>query len=1306
MDDNLEKIEKDKLKAVKLGKYKEAADYSNYIGCQLFAKEQYEDAITNHLDELKFNKKIKDNLGIAVANRKLGECYAELGEFEKACSYTKTYLNIAVSLKNEVEEQRAWATLGRTLYLKYIKLKDDCRGDRDNLEVLFEAEKSYLKALGLCDSAKADLSDKEYAEMKARCLLNLGLVCECRENITKCASFIARAIALATKFNLYEDLYRCQSFLASMFFKHQQYKDALKAIDCAIESAKKLNDKILLMEELMSKAGVLISLKDFLGAKSCLVAAYKLHAPVEANHNKLSSLLKICVGLCNSQNRLEELDSNNDEERRLIFEKMADALSYVENYKLALEYYLESLKCLENTDCTMSEKAPIYFSIAMTYKDIGSYGKALDYLSKEMACNADKPKEQIKSLMNMGEVYEEMGNLKEGEKIFIKAVNVAQNSSNKKILKSSLIKLLDFYERNQMMENSEKIKMKLECNTFQDLSDDESEEEGPDPFDDICLDELPDLNESDVRVRKRARAKKTFFKVNNKGETPLHQACIETKFAAVKKLVESGHEVNVRDHCGWTPLHEAVNHNAPEIVEYLLDHGADINDRGGPECQGITPLHDAAVCGHIHIMRLLIARGASVTAVDDCGFTPLERLIQRKTEEQDFFTADELKQFEEMEDELKKKMAQAGQSAKVTAPLSENVNDFAFSGDFHSSNDYSVNNDSVRHSEKRARSSSDSSSELDSDDNIAEFSPPNRNSQEDAKKAKLEYKTVMSNLRRSAKSIVPETNLLPKTNPIPALIDEDKIVDEWLIKDTEPIPKFKKKKRRMPRLQVRTSKSLYNYMAPTNDSAFEGMEIVIEDNSNDSSGRINEAVTEPPKNLQETYTPQTNKKDVSKLSFCIKVKITDKLILVPVPDDSCSIEWLAEQAAQRYQNLVGSKPHLILMTKDGAFLSRTDLVKNLFDNNEEISSTVEFWDEPSLNERYLQLCEKRCLKPLSSIQERFLNFDVFPELNFSGCSIPHQQLILIFSESQHFQNLQHLDISGTIITDTIASKIISCFPSFSSLVSLNMSCCSLTTETVKNIYHYLQEQESNKARLPYLKTLIMDSNVFHGKCDEYFNAILQLSSLKVLSLYSCNLIPSFFENYKLCQLLENSSLEEFNVAGNTLNEQSINNLLHSLPKKSLKKLDLSHCIQSPASIPDLSSFLLPTLVLQEIHLEDCDLKDKDLKVLAQSDLHCPQLRFFNISTNDNLSTETILEFLRSILKNNKSLTDIFMTGTCLWNMQSTETLISILSSSNVSNLMLDNISDSCQKKLVEYWKDRWSEKASCLSASFCKLSLL
>ena len=74
--------------------------------------------------------------------------------------------------------------------------------------------------------------------------------------------------------------------------------------------------------------------------------------------------------------------------------------------------------------------------------------------------------------------------------------------------------------------------------------------------------------------------------------------------------------MNARDFCGWIPLHEACNHGHTDVVSVLLDGNANIDDPGGPHCNGITPLIDAANNGHVDVVRLLIEKGANVMLKD------------------------------------------------------------------------------------------------------------------------------------------------------------------------------------------------------------------------------------------------------------------------------------------------------------------------------------------------------------------------------------------------------------------------------------------------------------------------------------------------------------------------------------------------------------------------------------------------------------------------------------------------------------------------------------------------------------------
>ncbi len=145
--------------------------------------------------------------------------------------------------------------------------------------------------------------------------------------------------------------------------------------------------------------------------------------------------------------------------------------------------------------------------------------------------------------------------------------------------------------------------------------------------------------------------------------TPLHEAASSNNVDAIEALVKAGADLTAGDQKGYTPLHAAADFGCTQVVRYVLAKGgADIDaidDRGysplllavrtgydnestvdilqallDAGCSGInsrnprnlhTPLHGAAVCGHVGAMMAMIDHGADVAAVHARGhdFTAL-----------------------------------------------------------------------------------------------------------------------------------------------------------------------------------------------------------------------------------------------------------------------------------------------------------------------------------------------------------------------------------------------------------------------------------------------------------------------------------------------------------------------------------------------------------------------------------------------------------------------------------------------------------------------------------------------------------
>lgn len=128
--------------------------------------------------------------------------------------------------------------------------------------------------------------------------------------------------------------------------------------------------------------------------------------------------------------------------------------------------------------------------------------------------------------------------------------------------------------------------------------------------------------------------------LNENGFTPLHQAIFQGRTACVRLWIDQANAegprteafvkaLEARTSRGLSPLHIAALHNRVDIIQLLHDTGR----LGGVNVPGsidkVSPLHLAAVMGHIATMTMLIQYGADVNAKAIVGNTPLHFAADR-----------------------------------------------------------------------------------------------------------------------------------------------------------------------------------------------------------------------------------------------------------------------------------------------------------------------------------------------------------------------------------------------------------------------------------------------------------------------------------------------------------------------------------------------------------------------------------------------------------------------------------------------------------------------------------------------------
>lgn len=120
--------------------------------------------------------------------------------------------------------------------------------------------------------------------------------------------------------------------------------------------------------------------------------------------------------------------------------------------------------------------------------------------------------------------------------------------------------------------------------------------------------------------KKHPRRQKTT-RVRFKGNIMLLESAARNDLEDVKRLLSAGVNPDVTNEDGLTALHQCCIDDNEEMLKLLLEFGAAVNAR---DTELWTPLHAAATCGHVHLCRYLIDKGAELLAVNADGNMPYD----------------------------------------------------------------------------------------------------------------------------------------------------------------------------------------------------------------------------------------------------------------------------------------------------------------------------------------------------------------------------------------------------------------------------------------------------------------------------------------------------------------------------------------------------------------------------------------------------------------------------------------------------------------------------------------------------------
>ncbi|XP_064296614.1 tonsoku-like protein [Phalacrocorax carbo] len=1279
----IRQLQKAKEKAQRGGNRVDEAAACNQLGEILASHGRYEEALEEHRQELRLLEEAGDSIGCAVAHRKIGERLAELENYEAALKHQRQHLELARSLSDDTEQQRAWATIGRT----YMFVADS-RSPGEAAPALREAERAFRTSLAIVEEKLEGVVPKrELTEMRTRLYLNLGLVYDSLQEAAKSDHYIKKSIFLAEQGRLDEDLYRAYFNLGHIHLREGEHSGALRCLARARDCARRMKEKGMESDCCGSTAQVLLSLGDFAAAKRSLKQAYVLGSRQPWQRDLVRSNLRYASKVARLQEALEEAAAGDPPAALALCEQLGDTFSRHGDFARAVDSYQRQLSFAQALGRPPGELAVIHVSLATTFGDLKDHERAVHHYRQELALHRGSALEEGKTWLNMALAMEEGGSPRtELQPCFQRALERAEAAGDPRLQRQILRHLRALQLRDGDAEAAAATLARLGALGGEGGGEEEEEEEEEEPESSEAQDESElELSESEGEedelegysksVPGRRRISK-WNRRNERGETPLHRACIEGDLRRVQLFLRQGHPLNPRDYCGWTPLHEACNHGHLEIVRLLLDRGAALDDPGGPGCEGITPLHDALSCGHFEVAELLVQRGASVTARNARGLTPLgtlEEWARVYSRELDQETRQRCRAAERL-------LREAAAARAAPQPPSEEPFD-AELDERRSPEPPEPEGGDVsppRPVKKRQR-------------------VPGLGRQEGAEPEPNDYKAAIRSLG-SAKPLPGGSKPLPGgskplpggskplpggskplpggskplpggSKPLPgstaavamcqqpALIPAEQYLEEedWLEDDLGVSRGGRKRPRRHPqdpatasgdsagsesdgpapaRHQPRRRRSAQSRLARVAERIPLGRS---------RESRPLEAAGSPlPTEEEDEETPPSLPAPLPALR--VRVRVQDNVFLIPVPQsEGRAVGWLAERAAERYYQTCGLLPRLILK-KEGALLAPQDLVGDVLQSNEEVLAEVQCWDLPPLAERYRRACQSLAVEPHPLLLKVMELQEQSPGLGVGGgLALRPPDLPPLLRALKLQAPLRQLRLRGCGLPDAAATDLAATLATLPSLTLLDLAGNRLGAQGLRLLLP--PGPPGPAGAFQSLEELDLSLNPLgDGGCRPLAQLLRRCPALTTLRLQACGFGDAF-------ALAGPARLQTLVLSRNALGPAGLGRLLGSAPCRGLARLELGSVAGPPGPQPlagTLGRYLAQEgCALSHLTLSGNRLGDGDVLEVARCLPACPALVSLDFSANPGIGAAGLRALLSALEERGQGLRFLSLAGCSL-----------------------------------------------------------